>query len=88
MNTYYFAWRANATIAEACGAEKDVPSKLLLLTHVEFRDVEVCKNNRYQIMRIRIGYTKLYKGSIIIFQPLAKIIYYNRNEKKILLGLF
>lgn len=59
MNTYYFAWRANATIAEACGAEKDVPSRLLLLTHVEFRDVKVCKNNRYQIMIIRIGYTKL-----------------------------
>uniref|UniRef100_K1QXR7 Uncharacterized protein n=1 Tax=Magallana gigas TaxID=29159 RepID=K1QXR7_MAGGI len=32
---------ANATIAEACGAEKDVPSRLLLLTHVEFRDVEI-----------------------------------------------
>lgn len=58
INTYYFAWRANATIAEACGAEKDVPSRLLLLTHVEFRDVEVCNNKRYQFMRIRIGYIK------------------------------
>lgn len=55
-NTYYFAWRVNATIAEASGAEKDVPTTSL--THVELWDVEVCKINRYQIIRIRIGYTK------------------------------
>lgn len=46
MVQYKIKPQSNATIAEACGAENDVPSRLLLLTHVEIRDVEVkCRSD-------------------------------------------